>query len=386
MNRYGVFKIQSLTRTKRHGVIVCGYPSDGYITVGQTVDVVDPVEKRTKFKCIVDYIDFNYSGVQRGYCDTIIRLWLKNSFSECIDKDDYIVYRYEEEIDSCPSTSYIEIGNSQSQNKIGGANDTSSPMDELKSLIGLSQIKDDVGNLINLVKMQKMREERGLKTVPVSLHLVFTGNPGTGKTTVARILAEIYKEIGILTTGQLIEVDRSGLVAGYVGQTAIKTKEKINEAKGGILFIDEAYTLVKDGTDFGQEAIDTLLKEMEDNRDQFVVIVAGYDEPMQKFICSNPGLKSRFNKFFHFEDYSADEMIEIFNRMVSSNDYRITSSALCKTNKYIKTLVENKDDNFANARCIRNYFEQIITNQASRVMNLPNITRDDVITITEDDV
>ena len=170
--------------------------------------------------------------------------------------------------------------------------------------------------LVGLMQMQLQREKQGLKTVPVSQHLVFSGNPGTGKTTVARILAQLYKEIGVLSSGHLVEVDRSGLVAGYVGQTAIKTQEKIDEAIGGVLFIDEAYTLVKEqSNDFGQEAIDTLLKAMEDNRRNLIVIVAGYTNEMNKFIESNPGLKSRFNKYIEFPDYSLCELEQIFTNM-----------------------------------------------------------------------
>ena len=184
--------------------------------------------------------------------------------------------------------------------------DEEDPMEELNSLIGLSDLKKDVCELVNLMKLQKMREERGMKSVSISKHLVFSGNPGTGKTTVARILAKLYKQAGILSKGQLVEVDRSGLVAGYVGQTAIKTQEKIQEAMGGILFVDEAYALVKEGQDYGQEAIDTILKAMEDNRDDFVVIVAGYPDLMKTFIESNPGLRSRFNKYFFFDDYNEE--------------------------------------------------------------------------------
>ena len=242
-----------------------------------------------------------------------------------------------------------------------------SSYEKLNNLIGLSTIKNDVNNMINLVKMQIKRREQGLKTVPVSLHLVFTGNPGTGKTTIARILADIYRDIGILSKGQLVEVDRAGLVAGYVGQTAIKTQEKINEALGGILFIDEAYTLVKDGQDFGQEAIDTLLKAMEDNRDDFIVIVAGYTDLMQNFINSNPGLKSRFNKYIDFPDYSADELVEIFYSMCNEYQYTLTSNADKILREKLFDMEKNKDDNFANARDVRNLFEKVITNQATRL-------------------
>ena len=256
---------------------------------------------------------------------------------------------------------------------------------ELNSLIGLSQIKTDVNRLISLVKMKKIRESKGLKSVPVSLHLVFTGNPGTGKTTVARILAQLYKEIGILKKGQLIEVDRADLVAGYVGQTAIKTQEKITEAMGGILFIDEAYTLAKEGNDFGQEAIDTILKAMEDSRDNLIVIVAGYDEPMQKFINSNPGLKSRFNKYFHFPDYTSDELVEIFKKMIQKYDYSITDDAMKVVIKNIEDMESRKGSNFANARDVRNYFEQIITREAMRISTMPNPSDDEILRINKED-
>ena len=257
---------------------------------------------------------------------------------------------------------------------------------ELNSLVGLNSIKEDVTNLIGLVRMQKIRETKGLKSVPVSLHLVFTGNPGTGKTTIARILSGLYKEIGVLKKGQLVEVDRSGLVAGYVGQTAIKTQEKINESIGGILFIDEAYTLAKEGNDYGQEAIDTLLKAMEDHRDEFVVIVAGYEEQMIKFINSNPGLKSRFNKYFSFPDYSAEELIEIFDRMCQRYDYKLDEEAEQIAHLNIVEMEKNKGQFFANARDVRNYFESIVTRQASRVASLENLSDADVITICPEDV
>lgn len=246
------------------------------------------------------------------------------------------------------------------------------PMEDLDALIGLTAIKDDVKELIAFVKIQKMRKEQGLKAVPVSLHLVFTGNPGTGKTTVARILARLYKQIGVLSKGQLVEVDRSGLVAGYVGQTAIKTQEKISQAMGGVLFIDEAYALSQKDDAFGQEAIDTILKAMEDNRDDFVVIVAGYTEPMEVFINSNPGLKSRFNKYIEFEDYSIDDLEKIFMMNCKKYDYVLEEDV----DKHIRELIVQRkmehSENYANAREVRNLFEEIITNQAKRVADLEN--------------
>ncbi len=260
-----------------------------------------------------------------------------------------------------------------------------SGMEELDELIGLKSVKHDVEELIGLAKVRKMREEKEMKAVPVSLHLVFSGNPGTGKTTVARILAKLYKEIGILSGGQLVETDRSGLVAGYVGQTAIKTQKKIEEAMGGVLFIDEAYTLNQEGENYGQEAIDTILKAMEDHRDKFVVIVAGYTELMKSFIESNPGLRSRFNKFFEFPDYTADELQQIFMMQCNKYQYKLTEEAEAAACERIIKMEAEKDENFANARAVRNLFEKIITNQASRVADLENVDEETLSMITIED-
>ena len=258
--------------------------------------------------------------------------------------------------------------------------------EELESLIGLQNIKRDVKNLIDFVALSKKREAAGLKSLPLSLHMVFSGNPGTGKTTVARLLARIYKEIGVLSKGHLVEVDRSGLVSGYVGQTAIKTTEVINSALGGILFIDEAYSLVKGGNDFGQEAIDTILKAMEDHRDDLIVIVAGYPDLMSQFISSNPGLKSRFSKYLLFDDYNAEELEEVFMSFCDKYEYVLSEDSKIFLKNYMCTLVEEKDDTFANARDVRNFFEQAIRNQASRLMEIENPTEDEMKNITVGDL
>ena len=260
-------------------------------------------------------------------------------------------------------------------------------LQELNSLIGLSSVKKNLNNLINLVKIRKLREEMGLKTPDMSLHLVFSGNPGTGKTTVARLLAEIYHQLGVVSKGQFIEVDRAGLVEGYVGQTAQKTSKVCDEAKGGILFIDEAYTLTKsDGQDFGQEAVDTLLKRMEDNRSDFIVIVAGYTDEMKDFIDSNPGLKSRFNKFIEFPDYTGNEMYKIFDLMCCSQDYVMTAEASEYVQKHLNDMTLMDEENFANAREVRNYFERCVERQASRIVSSDTIDANKLTTLCIEDV
>ena len=253
-------------------------------------------------------------------------------------------------------------------------------MAELDSYIGLGAVKEEVHNLINMVQVYKLRREHDLPTTDMSLHMVFTGNPGTGKTMMARMMARIYRSLGILSKGQLVEVDRSGLVAGYVGQTALKTQKVIEKAMGGVLFVDEAYALNgKSENDFGQEAIDTLLKAMEDHRDDLVVIVAGYTDLMDKFIHSNPGLESRFNRFLLFEDYSLDELMAIF-KMRCGKGYTLSPEAEPLVRDYIAE--ESADgDGFGNARGVRNIFEHILVAQNNRLAKMESVTREDLMTL-----
>lgn len=251
---------------------------------------------------------------------------------------------------------------------------------ELNQLVGLNRVKADVNEVINLLKVRQFRLQHGLPTAPVSSHLVFTGNPGTGKTTVARLLSQIYKALGLISKGHLVEVDRSGLVAGYVGQTALKVKDVVKEAMGGVLFIDEAYALVCDrgNEDFGNEAIDTLLKEMEDNRNDLVVIVAGYTNEMEEFLRSNPGLRSRFNKYINFDDYGPTELYEIFTKICNKLNYSLTSAAQERALILFEELPQLCGENFANARSVRNIFEQILSNQANRIVLISNPTKEDL--------
>ena len=257
---------------------------------------------------------------------------------------------------------------------------------ELNELIGLAGVKREVNNLINIVTIYNLRRQNNLKTVDMSLHMVFSGNPGTGKTMIARLMSRIYKSLGMLKKGHLVEVDRSGLVAGYVGQTATKTSAVIEKALGGVLFIDEAYALNnKSENDFGQEAIDTLLKAMEDHRDDLVVIVAGYDGLMDQFIHSNPGLESRFNRYLHFDDYSIDEMLDILDLQLKKGQYQLTKDARAAVRDYI-TAANTSSIAFGNARGVRNIFEHLLVAQANRLSEDADITKDDLMTITAEDV
>ncbi len=258
--------------------------------------------------------------------------------------------------------------------------------EELENLVGMEYIKKEIYSMVNLLKIKSMRTSAGLLSPEMSLHMVFTGNPGTGKTTIARLIAKIYKAIGVLKTGQLIEVDRSGLVAGYVGHTETKTMDAIDSARGGILFIDEAYALYKeDGRDFGSEAIVVLLKAMEDRRNEFIVVAAGYDRPMEAFLLSNPGLKSRFSKHIHFPDYSPKELTLILKHLLEKYDYNQSEELDNYFLEGFERLCANKDENFANARVARNIFEEAIMKQANRLSEKGQISQEELRTFVKQD-
>src|SRR5215471_14229114 len=261
-------------------------------------------------------------------------------------------------------------------------------IEELNGLIGLSTVKHEIETLANVVRVQKIREAHGFNVPTMSLHLVFTGNPGTGKTTVARLLGRIYKGLGVLASGHVVEVERRDLVAGYVGQTAIKTMAVISKSLDGVLFIDEAYSLARQSSenDFGHEAIETLLKAMEDNRDRLVIVVAGYAKPMKEFIESNPGLQSRFNKYIDFPDYSPEELMMIFAKFVAQNQYVLTSEAREEVRKTLERELRESGGKCANARLVRNVFEVAIEHQANRVALLPSPSDDDLQKIAVEDI
>ena len=258
-------------------------------------------------------------------------------------------------------------------------------LEELDQLVGLEPVKHEVRLVTNLLQVQRLRAERGLSSVEGSRHLVFTGNPGTGKTTVARLLAEIYRSLEVIDSGQLVETDRSGLVAGYVGQTALRVKAAFDSAEGGVLLIDEAYALARGGeNDFGREAIDTIVKLMEDRRDQLVLIVAGYPEEMATFIDANPGLRSRFPKTIHFPDYTDDELVAIFAVIAERNHYSVDEDASAAVRATIAACDHGKG--FGNARVARNLFEQAVANHASRVVGQAEHSDEDLTVLRAADI
>jgi stage V sporulation protein K len=261
-------------------------------------------------------------------------------------------------------------------------------LEELNGLVGLENVKKDINELVNLLEIQKKRSAEGLKNIEIALHTVFLGPPGTGKTSVARLLSRIFKHLGFLSQGQMYETDREGMVAGFVGQTATKVDKAVSESIGGVLFVDEAYALTANslGNDYGSEAVNTMLKRMEDHRDDLAVVVAGYTEPMKTFIESNPGLRSRFNRYFQFEHFKPAELFTIFERFCKKSDFILTEDTIEKLKDTFDLLYAKKDEGFGNARVIRNLFEKCVQNQANRVIKLEKITPDILKTLTEEDI
>ncbi|WP_425614611.1 AAA family ATPase [Anatilimnocola sp. NA78] len=259
---------------------------------------------------------------------------------------------------------------------------------ELDALIGLAAIKQEVRTLVNVLQLQRQRKELGLPQTPLSLHLVFRGNPGTGKTTVARIIGRIYSALGLLEKGHLVEVDRSALVAEFAGQTGPKTQRKIDEAIGGLLFIDEAYSLVNAGREdpYGQEAVQALLKRMEDDRHRLAVILAGYPEPLDALLKSNPGLSSRINTNLTFVDYGPGELSQIFRKLCEQNQYRVVGAAQARLLLALRWLHDERDEHFGNGRLVRNLFEQSIRRLANRVASIAPLTKELLTTFEADDI
>ena len=345
------------------------YMKDIFIVCGRHDLIIQYFSLLYRFYSVIAKADDNVTPEESKWLENIM------SFASKVSKDEEKSFSVEN-IDKM-------AGNSPSDTH----NDGFKPMEELQSLIGLSEVKDEVSALANFVKIQKEREKNGIKSVGISYHCVFTGNPGTGKTTVARILANIYKNLGIIKKGHLVETDRSGLVAEYVGQTAIKTNKIIDSAIDGVLFIDEAYSLVQGGgNDYGQEAIATLLKRMEDDRDRLIVILAGYSEDMKQFIDSNPGLQSRFNRYIHFPDYTSDDLKSIFLLNAQKNQYKLTDECQKALSKLLLNAVEHKDNKFGNGRFVRNLFEKAIQKQAIRLSKQPSVSVESLSMLEEQDL
>ena len=319
---------------------------------------------------IIDYKECLKKGIDKNHVEAI-----QNFLKECGEE-------IPQDITSIDTKNIVQKNIPANTNTLLDAT-----LEELDKLTGLSNIKNEVLSLIQFSKTNILRKNKGLPEISISNHSVFFGPPGTGKTTIARLLSKAFYQLGILRKGHLIETDRSNLVAGYIGQTAIKTKAVLESALDGVLFIDEAYTLAKDSQDFyGQEAIDTILKYMEDNRDRIIIIVAGYKNEMQLFLNSNTGLKSRFNKYFYFPHYTLKELMEILNSIFKANHFTVDEQVFPILSNIIEKAMQIEGVQFGNARFIRNLYETVLQKQFSRVASLPHATEKDLCTITQKDL
>ena len=338
-----------------------------------------------RWASLVAKADGTVTAVESRVLDSIMKLSENSSSSgenvrvTGAKSGDSKITRYE--IPSTGNESHSEVSNNDTKLR----NDTfaegihhvslDAALRSLDELIGLEPVKKEVRALADFIRIQQVRLQSGLKVAPITYHCVFTGNPGTGKTTVARILADIYREMGVVKKGHLVETDRSGLIAEYVGQTAVKTNKIIDKALDGILFIDEAYSLVQGGEkDYGGEAIATLLKRMEDDRDRLVVVLAGYTAEMRNFIDLNPGLQSRFNRYIDFPDYTAEELARIFLLQTEKSQYTCDQDVRNSIVQIMERAVARKDRNFGNGRYVRNLFEKAIQRQAVRLSGVAPLT------------
>jgi stage V sporulation protein K len=363
-------------------------------TANLTQDVLLPIVNSNRKWCETlaneSMNEFGYDGFQRNSFQKSSKNVLQNykiTISTLDEYGDFIRANLVDEVEDQPESQNVSSRVSFDNKVEGESKNLDDLTSELNSLVGLDRVKKDVVQLVNFLKVQQMREANGLGVQPLSRHLVFYGNPGTGKTTVARRLSQIYKSLGILSKGHLIETDRTGLVAGYMGQTALKVSEVVSKAIGGVLFIDEAYTLSTGGdNDFGREAIDTLIKMMEDNRDDLIVVVAGYTNKMSSFLQTNPGLRSRFNKYLEFDDYTPEQLVQIFKLFCAKGGYNLALPTSDDLIRLFSVLYETRDETFGNGRLARNLYEMTINNQANRIVSLPQVNDEILSTIEEMDI
>jgi len=384
-------------------ILVLHYP-DKYLEMFNNIKVLSESEQKSLAKEILKSDDKHFENndvssqnfvlkstdiLSSGNADKMKKAFYE--FAEIIVKGDGIVTEQETKTLKFLSKSFFKEQKNETkplQAVEFSKNELDTILEELNSLVGMENIKSDIHSLINIINVNKLRTKEGLPEQKLSLHSVFIGPPGTGKTTIARILSNIYHSLELLPENNFVETDRSGLVAGYVGQTAIKTDNIITQAKNGILFIDEAYTLKRSNSDndYGQEAIDILLKRMEDFRGNLIIIVAGYETEMNYFINSNPGLKSRFNRYFYFKDYDSTELTEIYRRIAEKSGFILKDEALKTLHSLFEKLCSAKDDKFGNARLARNIFEKTFEKHANRTAYIAPITREILTTIEAADI